>query len=388
MKRYLIYLIGLCVLAGSLFSCGKAAQEVTLMQGRALEEQGEYIEALAYYQQMENPDFRQICTDNLRYLYGDILDALLAQRDAPAVPEVYYSLGKAYAEKAESFPQGLDITANMALDSQTYFEHRREYFQRQALEELQAATGMQADYEKALLLQAALYEERENPERAIPVYQRLLSLSPDSANVAAHLGRLLYQQGQTERGVELAEQAVRQAPDDSNTHFILASLYAEEGAEIPAIGHFEASICADPHFLETYYRLSQIFLSNGNLIDAERVLRLGVLNNLDALSLGLFYAALNALLNDKAEDKADQIIRQMGGEALADQTGKIDMSEENPALQIQYLRLRMELIQRQRPYWLPCSGEQENPYYANQIQRTQEQIHALEQLLTTADQEL
>ena len=387
MKRYLLCIAGLCVIVSSLFSCGKATQEATLMQGRTLEEQGDYIGALDHYQQMEDPGFRQICSSNLRYLYGDILDALLVQREDPETPAFHYALGKAYADKAESLPQGMEIAPNIAFDSQTYFEKRREFFQQQALKELDTATKMQADYQEAVLLQASLYEERGNPEKAIPFYQHLLSLSPNSPSVASHLGQLLYRQGQTEQGIAFAEQAVRQAPNDPETHFILAALYAEEGEEILAIGHFQQTLCADPHFLETYYRLSQIFLSNGNLIDAERVLRLGVINNPEALSLGLFYAALNSLLNAKEEDDAEQIIRQIEGEVITDETGKVDLSEESPRLQIQYLRLRMKLIQRQRPYWLPCSGEEENPYFDNQLRQTEERIKSLEQLLIAAEQE-
>jgi len=60
MKRYLLFMLGLGVLGGSLISCGKPVQEATLMQGRALEEQGDYIGAFDYYQRVKNPDFRQI----------------------------------------------------------------------------------------------------------------------------------------------------------------------------------------------------------------------------------------------------------------------------------------------------------------------------------------
>lgn len=384
MKRYLLFMLGLCGLGCSLISCGKPAQEATLRQGRALEEQGDYLAAFDYYQQMKNPGFRQICTSNLRYLYGDILDAMLAQKNTPDTPDVQYLLGKAYYEKAASLPQGLEITPNMDFDSQTYFSQRREYFQNQAMTALTTAAAMKSDYQEALLLQAALYEEGDAPEQAIPIYQRLLALQPESPRIASHLGQLLYRQGQTTEGLELAEQAVQYMPDNAEAHVILAGLYAEEGQESPAIQHFQYALCADPHDLETYYRLSQIFLYNGNLIDAERVLRLGFINNPDAVSLGLFYMALNSLLDGKAEDEAKQIIQQMEGEAVQDQTGKIQMADENPWLQIRYLRLRMQLVQRQRPYWLPCSGEEENPYFDSQLQMTERQITALEQLLTEA----
>lgn len=387
MKRYLLFMLGLCVLGGSLISCGKPVQEATLMQGRALEEQGDYIGAFDYYQRVKNPSFRQICTSNLRYLYGDILDAMLAQKNAPETPDIQYLLGKAYYEKAASLPQGLEISPNPDFDSHTYFSKRREYFQNQAMTALTTATAMKSDYPEALLLQAALYEESDAPEQAIPIYQRLLTLQPESPRVSSHLGQLLYRQGQTTEGIELAEQAVQYAPDNAEAHVILAGLYAEEGQEIPAIQHFQHAICADPHDYEIYYRLSQIFLYNGNLIDAERVLRLGFINNPGALSLGLFYAALNSLLDGKAEDEAKQIIQQMEGEAAQDQTGKIQMSGEDPELQIRYLRLRMKLIQRQRPYWLPCSNEEENPYFDSQLQMTERQITALEQMLTEAKSE-
>lgn len=387
MKRYLLFMLGLCVLGGSLISCGKPGQEATLMQGRALEEQGDYIGAFDHYQQMKNPGFRAICTSNLRYLYGDILDAMLEQKNTSDTPDIQYLLGKAYYEKAASLPQGKEITPNSDFDSYSYFSKQREYFQNQALTALTSATAMKSDYQEALLLQAALYEDGDAPEQAIPIYQRLLALQPNSARVCSHLGQLLYRQGQTIEGLELAEQAVQYAPDNAEACAILAGLYAEEGQEILAIQHFQHALCADPHDLETYYRLSQIFLYNGNLIDAERVLRLGYINNPDAVSLGLFYLALNSLLDGKAEDEAKEIVQEMAGEAVKDQTGKIQMAGEDPGLQIRYLRLRMKLIQRQRPYRLPCSAEEENPYFDSQLQMAERQITALEQFLTEAQSE-
>ncbi|MDY0096534.1 MAG: tetratricopeptide repeat protein [Candidatus Vecturithrix sp.] len=387
MKRSLLFMLGLCVLGCCLISCGKMAQETTLMHGRKLEEQGDYIGAFDYYQQIKNHDFRQTCTSNLRYLYGDILDALLIQKNTPDAQNTHYVLGKAYYEKASSLPQGIEITPNMDFDSQTYFSKQREHFQNQAMKALTTATSINADDRDALLLQAALYEEGDAPEQAIPIYQRLLALQPESPKVSAHLGQLLYREGQIVEGLELAEQAVQYAPDNAEAHSILAGLYAEEGQEIPAIQHFQHAICADPHEHETYYRLSQIFLYNGNLIDAERVLRLGYINNPDALSLGLFYAALSSLLDGKAEDEAKAIIQQMEGKAVPDQTGRIQIADESPKLQIRYLHLRMKLIQRQRPYWLPCSDEEENPYFDAQLQMAEQQITALEQLLTEAKSE-
>jgi tetratricopeptide (TPR) repeat protein len=121
--------------------------------------------------------------------------------------------------------------------------------------------------------------------------------------VSAHLGQLLYREGQIVEGLELAEQAVQYAPDNAEAHSILAGLYAEEGQEIPAIQHFQHAICADPHEHETYYRLSQIFLYNGNLIDAERVPAAGYINNPECHLFRLFYAALSSLLDAKEKTK-------------------------------------------------------------------------------------
>ncbi len=106
MKQSLLFMLGLCVLGCCLISCGKMAQETTLMHGRTLEEQGDYIGAFDYYQQIKNRDFRQTCTSNLRYLYGDILDALLIQKNTPDAQNIHYVLEQGLLRKSLVFASG------------------------------------------------------------------------------------------------------------------------------------------------------------------------------------------------------------------------------------------------------------------------------------------
>ena len=129
------YLLFLWMFTGSLLvvsSCMERPPTVTLQRGRELEEQGNYTGALEHYQDMENPGFREICTNNLRYLYGDILDAMLAQQQEPETAEGYFALGNAYYEKARSIPESHDISPNMWFDSASYFSEQREQFRTQA----------------------------------------------------------------------------------------------------------------------------------------------------------------------------------------------------------------------------------------------------------------
>ena len=387
MKHFLLslFVIGL---VSSVTSCIKRPGDVTLMEGRAFEEQGDYPGALEHYQKMSDPGFRQDCIHNLRYLYGDVLDALVAQQQEPASPYAAFDLGEAYYEKSLTVPQGKDVQQNSSgFDSATYFQERRKHFESQAMTALETATKLHPEYQDALLLQAQLAEKQDDPEKAIMIYQRLLDLKTESAVVLYRLSYLLYDRGQTKRAIELADQAAQEYPDDPNTHFVLGVLHAKGGDKAASLEAFHHTICADPHYIEAYYRIAQFFLSDRNPLDAERILLFGFLQNPDSLQLGLFYNSVQTLLDSLEEEEASSIVQDFEGEVIKDTAGNIDMTEQSLGLQLRYQRLRLKLIQRLRPYRLPCTEEEENRYFRHQIALMQERIESLEQQIAAAREE-
>ena len=383
MKR-LIRWIGVgCLIAGSVTACARQ-QKINgpLMQGRELEKQGEYVQALRHYENLKDAAFREMCIQNLRYLYGDILDALTTlQAEAPVPATAYYALGAAYYEKFMTLPTAQTVLpTSSAFDATAFAAQQRVQMQTQALAALETATQMQPSDAKSLLLQGIVYEEQGAPEQAKQIYQQMLDRGLPNAEAMYRLAYLTYPD-QPQQALDLAAQAVAQYPAHPHAHFSFGVLSAQEGNLEQAVSEFEQTVCLDAQDAEAYYRLAQIFLGQQNLIDAERVLRFAVQQNPASQQLGLFYAALKTILDEQELASANAVYQQIGGTVAESAAGVPDLSAQSPTLQLAYQRLRLRLIQRQRPYRLPCTAEAENPYFANQLQQTQTKLTQLEQVL-------
>ena len=410
MKKYLFHSIMIGLIFIGLTACAKQKKNGPLLQGRALEKEGEYLAALDHYKKMKNDDFRQDNIQNLYYLYGDILEAMQAINSGDPSAEQYYQLGEAYHEKAQSVPDMAAIEPNRELDLDNYFKQQREQFQGKALTALNIATDMQPSHLEALWIEGQLHEERGETDLAILAYQKMLQSDSrsvgilskseaDLANVAseesgirqrqskamARLGRLIYEQGEHENGMALVKQAIFLEPQNTEAYFSLGELYARQGDSPHAIMQYEAALCTDPAYLEAYYRIARIYLLRSEAIEAERVLKLGRLNNPDASHLGLFHSALKETLDRQEQDKAQQIIQQLEGDLGSDDLGKLDVSGQSYRVQLLYYNLRLQLLQRQRPYWLACGSIEEHPYFITQINRTQAKINSIEKILKSAE---
>lgn len=376
-------LIGLWLIGWTLTSCSQRPLEVTLQEGRELEEQGEYVAAMKYYQYLPDPWLREVCQHNLEYLYGDILDGMLAREQDADTAKTYYDLGEAYYDKARSLPDKKKVAPNHGFDTQSYFAERQAFFESHSLTALQEATQRRPDYREALKLAGLVYEEMEQPEEAIAVYQSLAETYSDSAEVCYRLGILLYNQGHTWEGLEYAERAAMLAPENPNPHFALGLLYAREGQPDYAISEFHQTLCYTPSYQAAYQKLAQVYLRQNNLIDAERVLRLGVEQNPDALQLGLFYNSLRSVLDAKEVEMAEEVYQQLSAtteaKSVADQEDE-EASEISPRLQRRQLQLQLNIVKRQRSYILPCTDDAEDhPYFTRKIALLEEQIAQLDQ---------
>lgn len=388
MKRRLIHIVLLWTIGWNFVACTRY-KPITLQEGRALEEQGDYIGARDYYQKMPDPDFREVCLHNLQHLYGEILNAMIAQRDNPDSAETYYALGRAYYEKASLIPEYRDIVLNHGFDTSTYFSEQRDRFQVQAHTALEAATQLHPNYQEALLLEGNLYEDRKESEKAIVTYQQLVELDTESPEAYYRLAMLLHDQGQTKKGLELAVQAITLGPNNPDAHYTLGILYAREESDEWAFAELHQTLCIDPHYLDAYYALSQLFLRQGNFVDAERILRLGFSKDPENLRLSLFYRSLKAISDEKELDEFVAIYKALYGEVVQSldlEALKDTDFEPSPALEIRYLRFLQNMLRRERPYVFPCADEKEYPYFKIQIARLQEEIEELEQTIQAAEE--
>ena len=374
-----IALLGLVIM--SMVSCAQE-KPATLQEGRALEEQGDYLGAMANYQKMRNPEFRDECLHNLRHLYGDILDAALAQKETPTSAAANYRLGQAYYAQARTFPEYADIIPNAGLDTAAFFAEQRARLQAQAQQALAAATQLQADYQDALLLQGNLYADRSEPDQAVTIYQQLVALRTEAPQAYYQLSVLLYARGQTQEGLELAKMAAATYPDNPDAQLVLGILAAQEGEDAQAVAAFQQTLCRDPRRAEVYDRIAQIYLRQNDFIDAERVFRLGVTNNPAARKLAIFYSALKSILDAQEQAEMQTVYKQIAQETGTAQTpteAALKAKNLSPALQRLNLGLRLKLLKRQQPYALACAGAAEKSYFTTEIARIQEKIANLPQ---------
>ena len=379
MKRLWQYQMLSLIMVASLFGCARQKGPGPLIQGRELEKQGEYTAALSHYQKhIKDADFRETCIHNLHYLYGDILDAMEAINSTTAPSAVqYYQLGQAYYDKAASYPDETAFLGNVTIDLQAYSLQESSRQRERALRAVNTAVGMQPNLADASLLQGILYEEQGEPDKAIGIYQQLLIHGIEQAQVYYRLAPLLYDRGETELALDVAQQGVAQFSADAQAHLVLGNLYAYEGRDEEAIDAYRRALCVDPHLVEGYYRIVQYYFGHNQLIDVERVLKLAVANNQDSAPLSQFYLSVVTIVDQQHLETANQIFNEFNGDPGTGNIMLLNIAEQSPALQLQYYDLQMQLVQRQRPYRLPCEAEQENPYFETLLRNTQGEMNKI-----------
>lgn len=354
----------------------------SLLLGRALEAEGQYLEAQTYYEQMTNLAVSNVALHNLHHLYGDILAAMQARQAAPNDPEAYYELGRAYYEKMLTIPDAVGIAPNINYGIADEFARQRQQLQTQAQPALEAATELQARYPDALALKARVYEASDAPERAIPVYQQIIASDAASPESYYRLAALVFNQGDAAQALQYAREGVARFPDDAAAYFTLGKLYALHEMRSEAIEAFQNSLCRNPANPETYHRLSQLYMADGNVIDAERVLRLGVLHNPEAGTILRQFKTLETIMDEKQKNEFmalyDSAVADVA-EILSNPTAQND--EPNPYIEIRYLRLLIRYLERQRPYNPPCSGQDDHPFFAYQIAVFQNNIREKQHLI-------
>ncbi|PIE33832.1 hypothetical protein CSA56_09985 [candidate division KSB3 bacterium] len=388
MRKYVVSIFMFGLLFSILSACSHRGDRHLgpLRQGRALEEEGEYVAAQDHYQKMKEPAFREVCINNLHYLYGDILDAMAAinGEDQPT-SEQYYALGEAYYEKARTIPQGVNIEPNAELDLVTYFTQEKAQLQAKALASLEQVQQRQPDHTEALFLEGTVYEEQEEPEKAIAVYQDLLHHDPGNPEALLRLSRLFYQQGSYQKSLKLAERVVAFSPTNPEAHFVLGNIYSQQGQLDLALDEFHQTLCLEPRYQEAYYRIGQYFLAQNNLIEAERVIKLGAVNNPDSVQMGIFYTGLKSVLDQQEQDDVLEIIQQLEGQDISSDLQNVNMADQNIPVQLRYYELRLKLLKRQRPYHLTCSETEEHPFFERQIIQTENKIHEIQEFLTSIE---
>lgn len=98
-----------------------------------------------------------------------------------------------------------------------------------ALREFEKELEVNPQSVDAMVTIALLYEQRAEPDRALPLARRAVETDPKFFAAHGVLGRLLVNAGELEKGLKELQIAEKQAPDSPQVHFSLATAYGLAG---------------------------------------------------------------------------------------------------------------------------------------------------------------
>ena len=132
-----------------------------------------------------------------------------------------------------------------------------------------------------MMLTAVRYQQDGHPDKAAPIYRKILKAHPDLADASHFLGLALHQGGKTAEGLALMRRSLRDAPANpvyhNNLGFVLKSLGRFDEAEAC---HREA-VRLQPAFAEAWYNLGVALQAQDRLQDAADAYRRAVASRPD-----------------------------------------------------------------------------------------------------------
>jgi len=152
----------------------------------------------------------------------------------PASPFSFTELGRVYVMQAQR------------LADQAEFTEQREDALDKALESLQKAIDLKADYSAAHFLIAAVYEERGESAEAVARLEEARELAPNDLELAFQLAVMYRQRDQLTKAQDELERAKRINPNHSNTRYLLGLVYSDKDETAKAISEFEAVATLNP----------------------------------------------------------------------------------------------------------------------------------------------
>ncbi len=106
--------------------------------------------------------------------------------------------------------------------------------------------------------------ERESPERARAAYERALALDPALVEARQNLGRLLHEMSQLEAAERVYREGLRLASDHPMLLYNLGVLLDDAGRRGEAIAAYDAALRADPRFADCHYNLALLLEVQGD----------------------------------------------------------------------------------------------------------------------------
>jgi tetratricopeptide (TPR) repeat protein len=186
--------------------------------------------------------------DRIRAQYASVT----AVRDSPAL--AHADLGRAYGELGK-----LLLAANMLTAAEAAL--------------LNAQALLPDDMRWPYYL-GHLHRGRNEPAKAIPVFERARALAPDEVPAMVWLARLYIDQGRTDAAAPLLERALVRQPRSAAVLFDLGRIALARRDFTRAAAHLESALRADPAAAQVHYSLAMAYRGLGRTDAADRQLTL------------------------------------------------------------------------------------------------------------------
>ena len=114
----------------------------------------------------------------------------------------------------------------------------------------------------------ALDLEAEQPERAIPAYERAIELDPQHAEAHLNLGRILHEHGRLAQAEVHYRRALAAAPDNARAVYNLGVALEDRNRPSEAKAAYERAVALDPDLAAAHFNLSRLLEREGSDADA------------------------------------------------------------------------------------------------------------------------
>lgn len=117
---------------------------------------------------------------------------------------------------------------------------------------------------------AELYENLNQPDKAVAMAQELERLAPDAPTTWSLLGMSYLSKGDYSNAVQSLQKYVELAPEEANAHHLLGDSYRAQGELDLAVSEYRAALELDPDFHFSTVALATTQVLRGNLDAAAR----------------------------------------------------------------------------------------------------------------------